>query len=63
MFAVPRMLAISIAMQESTCNPNVEGGGGEQGMMQITKDKCGDAPGGNCKDAVRSIFLLSSLNC
>lgn len=26
------------------------GGGGEQGLMQITKDKCGGAPGGNCRD-------------
>jgi hypothetical protein len=37
-------------MQESTCNPSAVGGGGEQGMFQITVDKCGGAPGGNCKD-------------
>ncbi len=41
---------MSFAMQESTCNPNVTGGNGEQGLMQITPDKCGGAPGGNCKD-------------
>ncbi|KIJ49621.1 glycoside hydrolase family 23 protein [Sphaerobolus stellatus SS14] len=45
----PLILA-SIAMQESTCNPGAVGGGGEQGLMQITKDKCGNAPGGNCQD-------------
>jgi len=37
-------------MQESGCNPNTVGGGGEQGLMQITKEKCVGAPGGNCKD-------------
>lgn len=37
-------------MQESTCNPSVTGSRGEIGMMQITKDKCGGAPGGNCHD-------------
>ncbi|CAL1707375.1 unnamed protein product [Somion occarium] len=45
----PIMIA-SIAMQESGCKPNVVGGAGEQGLMQITKDKCGEAPGGNCQD-------------
>jgi soluble lytic murein transglycosylase-like protein len=45
----PIMLA-SFAMQESGCNPNTVGGGGEQGMMQLTQEKCGGAPGGNCKD-------------
>ena len=39
-------------MQESSCNPHTVGGGGEQGLMQITKDKCGGAPGGNCQDPV-----------
>jgi hypothetical protein len=33
------MLA-SIAMEESGCNPNQIGGAGEQGIMQITSDKC-----------------------
>lgn len=39
-------------MQESSCNPHTVGGGGEQGLMQITRDKCGGAPGGNCQDVV-----------
>jgi soluble lytic murein transglycosylase-like protein len=47
---VPPILIASIAMQESTCNPNTVGGAGEQGLMQLTKDKCTQAPGGNCKD-------------
>jgi len=46
---VPIMIA-SIMMQESTCNKDTVGGGGEQGLMQITKDKCGGAPNGDCKD-------------
>jgi len=45
----PIMIA-AFALQESTCNPATVGGGGEQGLMQITKDKCGGAPGGNCRD-------------
>jgi len=49
-FNVPPILVASIAMQESTCDPHTVGGGGEQGLMQITKDKCGGAPGGNCQD-------------
>jgi hypothetical protein len=47
----PIMLA-AFAMQESSCNPSTVGGGGEQGLMQLTKDKCGGAPGGNCRDPV-----------
>ena len=39
-------------MQESSCEPNAVGGAGEQGLMQLTKDKCSDAPSGNCKDPV-----------
>jgi hypothetical protein len=45
----PIMLA-SFAMQESYCNPDTVGGGGEQGMMQITSEKCKGAPNGNCRD-------------
>ncbi|KAJ1595636.1 hypothetical protein NDA11_005822 [Ustilago hordei] len=47
---VPATVLMSFAMQESTCNPNVTGGNGEQGLMQITRDKCRGAPNGNCKD-------------
>ena len=53
---VPSILLASIAMQESTCNPNTVGGAGEQGLMQITPDKCHGAPKGNCKDIVS--FLM-----
>jgi len=56
------MILAAIAMQESGCNPNTVGGGGEQGLMQITKDKCGGAPGGNCKDVVRLITASFSLH-
>jgi len=47
---IPSIILASFAMQESSCNPNTIGGAGEQGLMQITKDKCGGAPGGNCRD-------------
>lgn len=43
-------------MQESSCNPSAVGGAGEQGLMQITRDKCKGAPSGNCKDIV-SFFI------
>ena len=43
-------------MQESSCNPSAVGGAGEQGLMQITRDKCKGAPNGNCKDIVS--FLI-----
>jgi len=49
-FNIPPILIASIAMQESTCNPHAVGGAGEQGLMQITKDKCGGAPGGDCQN-------------
>jgi hypothetical protein len=49
-YGIPAIMLASFAMQESSCNPNTVGGGGEQGLMQLTKDKCGDAPGGNCKE-------------
>ena len=39
-------------MQESSCIPTTAGGANEQGLMQITVDKCGGAPGGNCQDPV-----------
>ncbi|KAL0576293.1 hypothetical protein V5O48_005702 [Marasmius crinis-equi] len=49
-YGVPPILMASFAMQESTCNPSTVGGAGEVGLMQITPDKCGGAPGGNCFD-------------
>lgn len=42
-------------MQESSCIPTTVGGAGEQGLMQITVDKCGGAPGGNCQDPVGAL--------
>ncbi|KAM0788801.1 hypothetical protein ACM66B_002889 [Microbotryomycetes sp. NB124-2] len=47
---LPPIVLASIAMQESTCNPSVTGKAGESGMFQITSDKCGGAPGGDCHD-------------
>ena len=53
---IPSIVFAAIAMQESSCNPNEVGGAGEQGLMQITKDKCKGAPGGNCKEVVSTPF-------
>ncbi|KIY74392.1 glycoside hydrolase family 23 protein [Cylindrobasidium torrendii FP15055 ss-10] len=47
---IPPIMMASFALQESTCNPATTGGGGEAGLMQLTSDKCGNAPGGNCYD-------------
>jgi hypothetical protein len=51
-YGIPPIMLASFAMQESSCQPWTVGGAGEQGLMQITKDKCGGAPGGNCQDPV-----------
>lgn len=40
----------SLALQESGCNQDVKGEGGEQGIMQISQDKCTGAPNGDCLD-------------
>ncbi|KAF5380457.1 hypothetical protein D9615_004598 [Tricholomella constricta] len=66
-FGIPSIMLASFAMQESSCNPNTVGGGGEQGLMQITQDKCGGAPGGNCRDPDFNIrtgakFFADTLN-
>ncbi|SCV70696.1 BQ2448_3458 [Microbotryum intermedium] len=48
---LPPILIASIAMQESSCNAGTMGdNGGAWGLMQITTDKCGGAPNGNCAD-------------
>lgn len=47
---LPPILFASFSLQESGCNPATVGGAGEQGLMQITQEKCVDAPNGNCKD-------------
>jgi len=49
-FGIQPILLASFALQESSCRPETVGQGGEQGLMQITRDKCGGAPGGNCRD-------------
>ncbi|KAF7965088.1 hypothetical protein HWV62_45751 [Athelia sp. TMB] len=54
-YGVPPILLASFALQESSCNPKTIGGAGEQGLMQITKDKCARAPGGNCLDPYYNI--------
>jgi len=36
---MPPILLASIAMQESSCRPSLDGGDGSCGMMQLTKDK------------------------
>jgi len=49
-YNIPGILLAAFAMQESSCNPNAVGRAGEQGLMQITDDKCGGAPNNNCQD-------------
>jgi hypothetical protein len=41
---------MSIGMQESGCDRNAQGARGEQGIMQVSGDACGDAPNGDCKE-------------
>ncbi|KAJ7772593.1 glycoside hydrolase family 23 protein [Mycena maculata] len=65
-YGLPAIMLASFAMQESSCNPNTVGGAGEQGLMQLTSDKCGNAPGGNCKDvnyniATGAAYIASTL--
>ncbi|KAF8578719.1 glycoside hydrolase family 23 protein [Ramaria rubella] len=52
---IPPIMLAAFALQESSCKEDTTGGAGEQGLMQLTKDKCGDAPGGNCKDPAFNI--------
>ncbi|KAH7929901.1 lysozyme-like protein [Leucogyrophana mollusca] len=66
-YGVPAIMLASFAMQESSCIPSTVGGAGEQGLMQITKDKCGDAPDGDCKNVDFNIhagakFFSETLN-
>jgi len=49
-FGLRAIILASFAMQESSCNPDTVGGGGEQGLMQITPEKCHGAPNGNCRE-------------
>ncbi|KAG2755257.1 glycoside hydrolase family 23 protein [Suillus brevipes Sb2] len=50
MYGIPAILLASFAMEESSCKPSTVGGAGEQGLMQLTSDKCVGAPNGDCKD-------------
>ncbi|KAG8825753.1 hypothetical protein FRC19_010597 [Serendipita sp. 401] len=54
-FRVPPMYIAAFALQESGCNPDIDGAGGEQGMMQISPEKCANAPDGDCKDVVYNV--------
>ena len=57
-YNIPPILLASFAMQESSCQRDVVGGGGEQGLMQISAEKCVDAPNGDCKDPVRHLLAM-----
>jgi len=50
LYEIPPILLASFAMQESACNPNAVGEGGEQGLMQISMDKCGQLSEQACRD-------------
>lgn len=47
-YGVPAILIAAIAMQESSCDASTIGHNSEQGLMQITSEKC---PGGYVSDA------------
>lgn len=50
-YNIPPILLASFAMQESSCQADTIGGGGEQGLMQISPDKCVGAPNqSGCQD-------------
>jgi hypothetical protein len=55
---IPTILLASIALQESGCRPDVTGGAGEIGMMQITGEKCPQGyPDASCYDAETNIRI------
>ncbi|CAH7685952.1 lysozyme-like domain-containing protein [Phakopsora pachyrhizi] len=55
---IPPIFLASFAMQESSCNPHASGdNGGAYGLMQITKDKCGGAPGGDCSSPDYNVMM------
>ncbi|RSH84341.1 uncharacterized protein EHS24_005861 [Apiotrichum porosum] len=49
-YNIPPIMIAAIAMQESTCQPELTGGGGEAGMMQLLGSNCDGAPNGDCYD-------------
>lgn len=66
-FNIPPIILASFAMQESSCNPNTVGGAGEQGLMQITREKCGGLSDQACRDPEFNIrtgakFFADTLN-
>ncbi|GAA5848558.1 hypothetical protein JCM8547_004551 [Rhodosporidiobolus lusitaniae] len=57
---LPAILLASFALQESTCNENTMGGGGEVGLMQITPDKCQGRSAAACRDPEFNIRTAAS---
>jgi len=49
-YNIPPIILASFAMQESSCRADAVGGGGEQGLMQISTEKCAGAPPSDCRD-------------
>jgi len=53
---IPAIFIAAFAMEESSCDPNSSGDDGDAyGLMQITSDKCGGAPDGNCADPLFNV--------
>lgn len=59
-FSIPPLFIAAFALQESSCNPTTMGQGGETGMMQISADKCANAPNGNCLDVWYNVRTATS---
>ena len=57
-YAVPAIMLASIAMEESTCNADNVGGAGEQGIMQITADKCPNQQAGAAWYVSSTLFIF-----
>lgn len=49
-YRIPSVLLMSFALQESTCQPHLDGNNGEVGIMQITSDKCEGHSREACKE-------------
>ncbi|EGG00134.1 family 23 glycoside hydrolase [Melampsora larici-populina 98AG31] len=57
-YNIPPIFLAAFAMQESSCDPSCKGdNGGAWGLMQITSDKCGGAPGGDCSNPDYNIAM------
>jgi len=60
---IPDIVLAAFALQESSCNPDATGGGGEEGMFQLSSDKCVNQ---DCKDPtvntnIAAAFIKSQL--